>query len=220
MVEQLLMRGRLAKWTTEIRHGEAATVIAEVAKERNVDLIIVGANSHGMVDRLLGEETAAHLARLVNRPLLVAAPSLARLPQRVIVALDLERADRAMLAGALEILGFPEGVSFLHVTPRAEFLGVDWAEFDAGYHAEVERAFGEARAALGTVSRIQPERVVMHGDAAREITHFAESVKAEMIVLGAKPGRAFAVTAGGGIAIKVLRSARCSVLLIPKQPIH
>lgn len=217
MVEQLLQLGRLAKWTTEIRPGDPATVIAEVAKERNADLIIVGASPHGMVDRLLGEETAAHLARLVNRPLLVAAPSIDRLPKRVIVGLDLEPADRTMLVGALEILGSAESVSFLHVMPRAEFLGVDWAEFDAGYHAEVERAFGEVNAALETLPRIQAERVVMHGEVAREINQFAESARAEMIVLGVKPRRAFSIAGGGGIAIKVMRAARCSVLLIPNH---
>jgi nucleotide-binding universal stress UspA family protein len=217
MVEQLLKLGRLAKWTTEIRPGDPATVIAQVAKERNADLIIVGASPHGMVDRLLGEETAAHLARLVNRPLLVAAPSIDRLPKRVIVGIDLEPADRTMLAGALEILGSAESVSFLHVTPRAEFLGVDWAEFDAGYHAEVERAFGEVNAALETLPRIQAERVVMHGEVAREINQFAESTRAEMIVLGVKPRRTFSIAGGGGIAIKVMRAARCSVLLIPNH---
>jgi nucleotide-binding universal stress UspA family protein len=220
MVEQLLKLGRLARWTTEIRPGDPATVIAEVAKERNADLVIVGASPHGMVDRLLGEETAAHLARRINRPLLVAAPSITRLPKRVIVAIDLEPADRTMLVEALETLDSAESVSLVHVTPRAEFLGVDWAEFDAGYHAEAERAFEEASTALETLPRIQPERVVMHGEAAREISQLAESVKAEMIVLGVKPGRTFAVTAGGGVAIKVLRSARCSVLLIPKQSKH
>jgi nucleotide-binding universal stress UspA family protein len=217
MVEQLLKRGHLGEWTTEILLGKPATVIAEVATEREVDLVIVGATHHGIVDRLLGEETASNLARLVNRPLLVAWPSIERLPSRVVVALDLEPADRRSLVGSLEILGSPEAVSVVHVTPRNEALGVDWAEFDDEYRADVARAYGELYTSLGSLPQIRPELVIVHGDVARELNQFAESVKAEMIVLGVKHRTPFSVAPGGGISMRVTRSARCSVLLIPKN---
>ena len=215
MVEQLLKLGRLAEWTTEIRVGEPAAIIAEVARQRQVELIIVGASHHGIVDRLLGEETATHLARLVQRPLLVVAPSMSRLPRRVIVALDLAPANRPAFVRALEILGSPEGITCLHVEPRSEALGVDWAEYDGEYRAEVERAFGKVNAALTSLPRAQSELVIMHGEVAREINQFADDAKAEMIVLGVKRRRPFSVAPGGGIAMRVMRTARCSVLLVP-----
>lgn len=215
MVEQLLKLGRLAEWTTEIRVGTPAETIAEIAKQRQIDLIIVGASHHGMVDRLLGGETATHLARLVNRPLLVAASSMSRLPKRVIVALDLAPVNRSALVRALETLGSPESLSCVHVEPRSEALGVDWAEFDAEYRAEVERAFGKVNAALTCLPRVQSGLVIMHGEVAREINQFADDAKAEMIVLGVKRRRPFSVAPGGGIAMRVLRTARCSVLLVP-----
>ena len=217
MVEQLLKLGKLAEWTTEIRVGKPPAVITEVAKQRQVDLIIVGASRHGMVDRLLGEETATRLAKVVKRPLLVASPSMARLPKRVIVGLDLAPANRRTLVRTLEILGSPESVSCLHVEARSEALGVDWAEFDDEYRAEVESAFGKANAALMSLPRIQPELVIMHGEVAREINQFADGVKAEMIVLGVKRRRPFSVAPGGGIAMRVMRAARCSVLLVPNH---
>jgi nucleotide-binding universal stress UspA family protein len=217
MVEQLLRLGHLAKWTTEIRAGRPSAVIATVADEHQVDLIIIGSSRHGIVDRVMGEETATHLARLVKRPLLVASPSFTRLPKRVIVAVDLTPADRPTLVRALEILGSPESVSVVHVEPRSEALGVDWAEFDAEYRGEVERVFREVNADLAALPRIQSELVIMHGDAAREIKQFAESVKAEMIVLGVKRRRPFSYSLGGGVAMRVIRAARCSVLLVPNH---
>lgn len=215
MVEQLLNLGRLAKWSTEIRVGKPASVIAQVAKDRGIDLIIVGAHHHGMVERLMGEETAAHLARKVNCPLLVASPSIERLPRRTVVALDLERTNRKPLIRSLEILGSPESLSVLHVTPRAEALGVDWAEFDDEYRADVASAYAEISAALAELPKIHPELVVVHGDAAREIDEFAKGVKAELIVVGVKHRGPLSI-APGGIAMKVTRSAQCSVLLVPK----
>src|SRR4029079_789214 len=88
MVEQLVKLGRLSEWTTEMRAGIASTVISEVARERGVDLVVIGASHHGLVDRLLGGETAANLARRIDRPALIASPSFGRLPQRAIVAAE------------------------------------------------------------------------------------------------------------------------------------
>ena len=217
MVEQLLQRGQLAKWTTEIRFGKPAAVISKVANERNADLIILGASRHGMVDRLLGEETATHLARCVKRPLLVAGPSFTRLPQRMIVGLDLVHTDRSALVRTLDILGSPESVSIVHVEPRSEALGVDWAVYDGEYRREVEKAFEELTHQLGERPQVERDLVVLHGDVAREINEFAESVQAELVVLGVKPRSALSIAPGGGIAMKTLRSARCSVLLVPNR---
>jgi nucleotide-binding universal stress UspA family protein len=215
MVEQLLKLGKLAKWSTEIRIGKPPSVIAEVAKERNVDLVIVGASRHGVVDRLFGEETATQLAKRIERPLLVAAPLIARLPKRAVIALDLSPADRSSFVTMLEMVGSPHSVSVLHVVPRSEALGVDWAEYDNEYRAEVEIAFRNLNEQLAALPHMQSDLVVLHGDAAREINQFAQSVKSELIVLGVKRRGAFSITPSGGIAMKVVRAAECSVLLVP-----
>lgn len=215
MVEQLLQRGQLAKWTTEIRFGKPPAVISEVAHERNADLVVVGASRHGMVDRLLGEETVTHLARRVERPLLVAGPSFSRLPKRMVLGLDLLHTDRSALARTLDMLGSPESVSAVHVEPRSEALGVDWAVYDGEYRTEVEKAFADLTHQLGALPGVQRDLVILHGDVAREINEFAASVKAELVVLGVKRRRALSIAPGAGIAMKTLRAARCSVLLVP-----
>lgn len=216
MVQQLLTRGRLGRWSTEILVGKPATVIADTAKEREADLIIIGAGKHGLVDRLIGEETASSLVKVVRRPLLIASPSLMRLPERLVIALDLERSDRAGLLSMLELLGSPEKVSVLHVKPRSESFGIDWAEFDDDYGADLAAAYGELATSLETLPGIRPDLAIEHGDAAREIARFAESGNVDMIVLGVKRRTPFSAP-GAGIAMKVARSAHCSVLLIPRQ---
>ena len=217
MVEQLLTRGQLSRWSTEILIGKPATVIAEVAKEREADLIIIGAGRHGMVDRLIGEETASNLAKVVQRPFLIASPSLTRLPERAVIALDLDRSDRTDLLRMLKLLGSPENVSVLHVTPRSESLGIDWAEFDDDYRADLAVVYGEIAAALETLPGIRADLLIEHGEAPREITRFAESANAELIVLGVKRRGRFSIAPTAGVAMKVARSAHCSVLLIPRR---
>ena len=217
MVEQLLTRGQLARWSTEILVGKPATVIADVAKEREADLIIIGAGRHGMVDRLIGEETASNLARVLQQPFLIASPTLERLPERAVVALDLDRSDRTGLLRTLKLLGSPENVSVLHVTPRSESLGIDWAEFDDEYRADFAAAYGELATLFEALPGIRADLVIEHGEAAHEITRFAESANTDLIVLGVKRRTPFA-TPGAGVAMKVARAAHCSVLLIPRRP--
>jgi len=217
MVEQLLTRERLGRWSTEILMGKPPTVIAEVAKERDVDLIIIGAGQHGLVDRFLGEETASNLARLVRRPVMVAAPSLTCLPMRVVVALGLGRSVSRELVSTLELLGSPEEISVVHVTPRSESFGIDWAEFDDEYRDDVARAYSELAGSLASVPGIRPTLAIEHGEAAREINRFAERNNADLIVLAVRRRGRFSVAAGAGIAMKVARSAPCSVLLVPRS---
>ena len=216
MVEQLLTRGRLGRWSTEILVGKPATVIAESAKEREADLVIIGAGKHGLVDRLIGEETASNLAKILQRPVLIASPSLARLPERIVIALDLDRSDRAELLSMLELLGSPENVSVLHVKPRSESFGIDWVEFDDDYRADLAAAYGELATSLESLPGIRPDLAIEHGDAAREIIRFAHSGDVDMIVLGVKRRTPFSAP-GAGIAMKVARSAHCSVMLIPRR---
>lgn len=217
MVEQLLTRERLGRWSTEILVGKPPMVIAEVAKEREVDLIIIGAGQHGMVDRLLGEETASNLARVVQRPVLVASPSLVGLPRRVTIALDLDQSDRGELVNALALLGLPDEISVVHVTPRSESFGIDWAEFDDEYRGDVASAYGELVASLASLPGVRPNLAIEHGEAAREINRFADRNAADLIVVGVKSRSLFSVVPGAGVALKVARSASCSVLLVPRH---
>jgi Universal stress protein UspA and related nucleotide-binding proteins len=214
---QLAKFGRSAQWTRETRVGSPASVIARVAQDRRADLIIIGESHHGRIDRLFGEETAAQLARRVNLPLLVASDSMRRLPRRAIIAFNLGEDDYASLVRTLEILGAPPSVSCVHVQPRSELLGVDWAAYDGEYRAQVEASFERIRKALAVLPKIQCGLVILHGDPVTEINGFAESVRAEITVLGLKPRGPVALGSGGGVAMKVVRASHRPVLLIPRK---
>jgi len=216
MVEQLMKLGRLSQWTTEIRAGKAAAVIAEVAKERHVDMVIIGANHHGIVDRILGGETATNLVRVIDRPVLIASSLMTHLPKRVVVSFELGHFDRDDLVLSLVTLGSPQSISIVHVEPQSIALGIDWAEFDSEYRSEIEKSFAEVSEALRSLPRAQPELVVLHGDIAREISQFATSVTAELVVLGVKPRNPRSLARSGGTAMKIARALSCSVLLVPK----
>jgi nucleotide-binding universal stress UspA family protein len=213
---QLANVSHAAEWTVETGVGAPASTLARTASDRSADIIIIGESHHGRFDRLLGEETSTQLARRVNLPLLVASPAMRRLPRRVVIAFGLTSSDFSGLPAALKILGSPSSLSCVHVQPRSEFLGVDWAEYDGEYRAEVEVTFERLKNALASFPGMHPELVVLHGDPVTELNGYAESVRAEMIVLGIKERGAGSFASGGGLAMKILRSSHRSVLLIPQ----
>jgi nucleotide-binding universal stress UspA family protein len=95
-------------------------------------------------------------------------------------------------------------------------LGIDWAEFDSEYRSEIEMGFAEISEAMRALPRVQPELVVLHGDVAREMSAFATSVTAELVVLGVKPRNPKSLARAGGTAMKIARALSCSVLLVPR----
>jgi nucleotide-binding universal stress UspA family protein len=203
------------KWTMNLRVGRPADSIVTFAHQTKADLIIVGANKHGMVGRFFGEETAMEVARLSDVPLLVASPSMKRLPKRVVVAMDLEEDGLQCAPEAIEMLADARSISCAHVKPRAEFLGIDWASYDSGYELAMRERFKTLEKELGEV-RLRPDLIVLHGDPSRELYDYASHCKAELVVVGIKRrgGRARAV--GGRIASNVIRHADCSVLVVPR----
>jgi nucleotide-binding universal stress UspA family protein len=203
------------KWTMSLRVGRIAETIVSFAHENKADIIIVGANKHGVVGRIFGEETAMEIARLSDVPLLVAWPGMKRLPRRVVVAMDLEPDGLQCAPESLAGLADTPSISCAHVKPRAEYLGIDWASYDGEYEVAMRERFKILEKEKSAV-RLRPDLIVLHGDPARELTDFAEYCKAELLVVGVRRRLGRARSVGGRIAARVIRHAPCSVLVVPR----
>lgn len=212
--EQMKQYDTANQWTLDLKLGRPGEAIAEFAHDQEADLIIIGSNKHGIWGRILGEETATEIARLSDTPLLVAAPAMTRLPKRIVLAMDLNPDGMQGAPQALQWLSNAPSISCVHVKPRSEFMGIDWAEFDADYELVMKDRFSNVEKALGRVN-LRPELVVLHGDAAHELTDFSSYAKAELIVVGVKRRRGRARAVGGRMAGRVIRQASCSVLIVP-----
>lgn len=201
-------------WAIELRMGRPADTIVEFAHEQNAGLIIVGMNKHGVWGRILGEETALEISRLTDIPLLVASPDMKRLPHRIVVALDLNPDSLQLVPDAVKQIADTPSISCVHVKPRAEFLGVDWADIDSGYELALKERFFEVEKALIRAG-LRPDLVILHGDVTRELADFVKYSKTELVVVGVRRRRGKSRAIGGRMAGKVLRSAECSVLISP-----
>src|SRR6476469_10683539 len=71
-------------WQVEVRTGNPATAIAAAAKESGARLIIVGLGGHGPASRFFGNETALHLMRMSQTPVLAVDTKTRGLPTRIL----------------------------------------------------------------------------------------------------------------------------------------
>jgi nucleotide-binding universal stress UspA family protein len=201
-------------WTLDVSIGRPAEAIVSFAQEQNADLIILGMNKHGLVGRILGEETAGEVARLSSVPLLIAAPQMNRLPKRVLIAIGLNADGMQSAPEVIRMITEAPSVSCVHVRPRSEFLGVDWAEFDNEYELAMKERFREVENNL-EAANLRGDLVVLNGDATRELTEFITYSKVELLVVGVKRRRGRSRAIGGRMAARLIRGVSCSVLVIP-----
>lgn len=201
-------------WAIELRMGRPADTIVEFAHEQNAGLIIVGMNKHGVFGRILGEETALEISRLTDIPLLVASPEMKRLPHRIVVALDLNPDSLQVVADAVRQVADTPSISCVHVKPRVDFLGVDWADVDSGYEFALKERFFDIEKALMRV-QLRPDLIVLHGDVTHELSDFVKYSKTELLVVGVRRRRGKSRAIGGRMASRVLRKCECSVLIAP-----
>jgi nucleotide-binding universal stress UspA family protein len=216
VTDQMMAFDPASEWTLDVRTGRAADTIVEYATEQKANLIIVGLNKHGFVGRVLGEETAMGIARLSSIPLLVASPNMKRLPHRVMVAMNLRAEGLQSAPETVAVLADTPSISCVHVKPRSEFLGIDWAEFDNDYELAMRERFHALEKEFNNVN-LRPDLVVLHGDVTTELTDFADYSKAELLVVGIRRREGRSRALSGRMATRVLRFAECSVLIVPIQ---
>ena len=214
VTDQMLAFDPASEWSLDVRRGRPAEAIVEFATDKNADLIIVGLNRHGFVGRVLGEETAMAIARLSSIPLLVASPNMKRLPHRVMVAMNLRTEGLQHAPEAVAVIADTPSISCVHVKPRSEFLGVDWAEFDNDYELAMRERFDVIEKSFNLVN-LRPDLIVLHGDVTHEITDFANYSKTELIVVGVRRRHGRVRALSGRMATRILRLAECSVLIVP-----
>ena len=201
-------------WTIEARSGDPATVIAARAKESRARMVLVGLGDHGAAARLFGSETALRLIRVSQVPILAVEPNLRALPKRIMVAMDFTESSIEAARLALEIAAPDAVVTLVHVVPweRKEYIPENWfQEYSAHIGAQLARVAGW----LGSIRKFQIHQRIVYGKPGPLLLASADELEADLIVAGTH-GRGFlGRILGGETVAKLVRGARCSVLVLP-----
>lgn len=203
------------RWKVQVRIGQVAASVVDAAREVDASLIVLGLGKHRPVDRLLGDDIAAQVVRRTSIPVL-AVPSDATAPlRRAVVGVDFSRASIRAARAAVSLTAPPGHVWLAHVKAPLEMPSETYEGASVIHTQGVLGAFKKIEERLKTVRLLEVRPVVLEGKAADELLAFAASHRADLLVTGAHGRTLVERLLIGSVTTKLLRAARCSVLVIP-----
>lgn len=204
-------------WSVEVLEGPPARTIAHVASERKARCIVIGIGRHAPMDRLLGDETALHVVRLADRPVLAVTPDFAALPRHAAVAVDFSPASVRAAEEALALLAEGGRLSLVHVRPPADVLLRRAGETLSRLHdRRLEELWERLAAGLAAPPSVTIEPVVLAGDPADELLGFAARERADLVATGSSGLGFLDRLVMGSVATQIVRRAPVPVLAVPR----
>lgn len=134
--------------------------------------------------------------------------------EKVIVPVDFSDESRSAIDTALEIAGNPNAIHVVHVLQElnAADPGVVWRTID-----NESRSRHATDALLESLEGSKYDGVQIHmeiGDPGYRITHYAEEIGADLIVMPSHGRQGLSRMLIGSVAERVLRLAPCPVLVL------
>src|SRR5688500_19032522 len=202
-------------WKVQVRIGQVAASIVDAATEIDASLIVLGLGRHRPVDRLLGDEVAAQVVRRASIPVSAVSSAAAAPLLRAVVGIDFSRAAVRAARSSMSITTPPGHVWLAHVKAPLDIPTEAYEGSSVIYTQGVLGAFKKIQERLEPVDLLEVRPVVLEGRVADELLGFATTHRADLIVTGAHGRTLVERLLIGSVTTKVLRAARCSVLVIP-----
>lgn len=205
-------------WEVLVEVGSPADVVAEVAQARQVALVLTGTGGHGAAKRLFGGETALRVMQLARAPVLAAYPDARSLPLGALVAEDFSEFSREAGIWALDLLEPGGDLHLAHVLRMpptdAGLMSGDWLD---SYLASVHTRLEGWRKELEATGKARVHGHVLQGEPAEELLRLAGKLGVGLIAAG-RHGRGFlGRLLIGSVSTRLVRRARCSVLVVPPR---
>lgn len=205
----------------EVRYGEPADTIADVARELDARLIVLGIGPHSLRHRILSAGTAGATGRRAPCPVLAVADGALQLPRVVVVATDFSPESIHAAKVALTMLADGALVYLVHAWSRVEavFPNALLTTLNDRYVASVPAQFARMREALGPCDGLTVETLSLEGRPADVVLAVAHAMRADLVVAGTHGRGIVERWLLGSTSSALLRGAECSVLLAPAPPI-
>jgi nucleotide-binding universal stress UspA family protein len=203
-------------WAREVVFGTLGCAAADAATALGARVVVCPLGHHRLVDRLFGDETALHVARHADVPVLAVPAGLRRLPRSAVVAIDFSPFSTRAALAALDVLDEGATIHLAHVVEPMEHAALEVQGWEAVYGRAVDAQFERLRA---TLRALRPDVAVevarLGGLPARALLEYGAEIGAELIAAGSHGHGFFARMALGSVSTQLLRGAACSVLVVP-----
>lgn len=202
-------------WPYELAVGARVDTIVDRARATGASYILLGLGSHGLGARVSLRETALRVIRAAGLPVLALPSDAWGVPHSALVAVDFTASSEHAARAALELLGDDGTLYVAHVTPRLPIPQGDsrtWGEITKG---AVTSKLEQLVRRLDPPPGVRVEYVHLHGDPAHELAAFAEQMGIDMIAAGTHGRSALGRLVLGSVSTKLVRTAKCWVLVAP-----
>ena len=204
-------------WEICCRTGSAGAAIVDAARAADTAVIVLGVGRHAPADRLLGGETVLHVSRAAAVPVLAVSEKTVGLPGRALITTDFSTSSLNAARVAMQILAEGAQVTLAHVMPEIDLLDAGRTEWERVYRTGVKASAARMIEEIDPLGVHQFNVVVLHGDPAELLVALAHRTPVDLIVAGSHGRTGLERLMLGSVATKLLRAARCSVLLAPPE---
>jgi nucleotide-binding universal stress UspA family protein len=198
----------------EVRAGPAAFAVADVARQRRAELVVLGGKHHTALARTLGRSTVHYLVRTLDIPVLVVGPATGP-ATRVLAAVDLsDAAIRTIKAGERYAKLLGGKLRIVHVIEPLHLLLVPVEALDqAAYARYTRQAFEDMIAPLPAT--VLEDQVVRTGPAVETIVAEVAVWHANILVVGSHGKGWVDRLLIGSTTEHLLNALPASVLIVP-----
>lgn len=208
----------LGRASSVVVEGHPLEALDRLARERAVDLVVVGPHGRGRLESVLAGSVSQGLLHSLKKSILIARPIRNEL-RSVVLAVDGSAWSR-VAARLLARLPLPAGTMVVCTTvvpSRSGGHGRAWADealpiVETQERAAADRALDDAVSELGS-GRSDVRREVRTGTPKQAILEAAEEHGADLIVVGARGLGGFEALVLGSVSRAVSKAAPCSVLV-------
>jgi nucleotide-binding universal stress UspA family protein len=230
-IQTLSMRLRGYPHKTYVRHGKVAEVLADLIREQQIDMLVLGTHARTGLGKLLMGSVAEEVFRMASCPVLTVGPRVrpaggpvpaqhaCDLPpthidlRHIFHATDFQRDTAHACSYAVSLAReFRARLTLVHVIE-------DYGDVLHEHPGTIDVALRKLEELVPHPGdlRSRPEFLVRYGAPAEAILRTAQENDADLIVLGLTPGMGplrAATHLGGSTAHKVVVGASCPVLTV------
>jgi nucleotide-binding universal stress UspA family protein len=204
--------------TRVLLRGDPAGEIVEMARNQNVDLIVMATHGHGALYRLLLGSVTAKVLHETQCPVwtgahLGDAPAGEFSMRRILCSVELNEHSPHTVSLAAEVAeAVGATLTLVHITSSVEFYGPGGSRVDPGWKQTIvgfaAEEIGKLQQAIGT----RFEVIIDSGDVPDLLNRAAERTEADVLVIGHIPGRSHLGDNGNGYGI--IRQSQIPVLSV------
>jgi len=202
----------------EVATGPAPFILAEIARQRDADLVVLGGKQHGALARGLGRSTAHYLVRTLDLPILVVGASATSIA-KVLATVDLSSVSPQAVQAAERLAKlFGARLRLLHVLEPLRFTYLAPDQWDEpAYERRSRELFDRFVTPLKQVA--MEDRVVRKGIPAETIAEEAEAWHADVVVAGSHGKGWVDRILVGSTTQRLVTELPTSVLVVPAKSI-